>query len=289
MREYRTKVPYTVSKWRKGQRYVLAKYTTDDIQILDIEKMVESDSIVTKSHKILNMSKWLPGVIKKIMNENAMFVEEFSTNVDVIKLPATSQESEKEIVVTQKKIKTKGVLKEIDMTKTQKVKDGHISSEPLKDIESSNLEDFETKRTSLSIGNRATGQVSSGESEFFSSSCETSYVNKHYDASTFSLSVKTIVKTEEGENVFQAEGSKFYSYDLSQGKEPFCYVYKLITVSINSMIFGWVADKVKNSVRDMLNKFHERVIETEEEWKNISEEELVKLEEEMTRKFLRKS
>lgn len=285
VREYRTKVPYSVHEWRKGQRYVLAKYTTDDVQILDIKQRKEEGSIVTETRKILNMSKWLPGVVRKILNENAMFVEEFSTNIDVIRLPSNNEPG-KEVVVTEEKLKTKGLLREMDVETVQEVSGVKDSQDPLKDIKPENLKDGTDKKMTVSLKTKSEG-VEDSTFSTISSSCETSYVNKHYDPSTFALSIKTLVKNEEEGSVFQAEGSKVQVYDLAGDREPFCYVYKLITVTINSMVFGWVADKIKNSVRDMLAKFHEKVIETEKEWKDIKEEDLLKLEEEMVKKFMK--
>lgn len=290
IREYRIKVPFSVHNWRKGQRYVLAKYTTEDVQIIDVKQRKENDSIITESHKVLNMSKWLPSVVKKILNENAMFVDEFSTNIDILILQSDTDPN-KQVIVTTKDIKTKGLLKEMKIEKVQEIK-GDIaeSKDPLKNIESKTLKDGEDKKINVDLSKNkknSTKDESDDNQSTLTSTCESTYVNKHYDSETFKLTVKTIIKNEEEESVFKVKDCKTQFYDLAKDKESYCYVYKLIQVTVNSMIFGWVADKIKNSVRDMLNKFHEKVIETESEWINMKEEELIKLEEEMVTKFLK--
>jgi len=271
VREYITKVPFSVHEWRKGQRYVLAKYTTEDVQIIGIKKRQEEDKLVTESHKILSMGKWLPGVVKKILNENALLVEEFATNIDVFA---------KGTVATKERIRTDGLLKEMKVEKEQRVK-GKV--EDPGEIESKDVGKDTDKKVTVSVSKGTPSEAST-----VLSTCDTSYVNKYYDANTFTLTVKTAVKdVEEKGGVFGTDPEKVQVFDLSKGREG-CYVYKLITVTINSLVLGWIAERIKNSVRDMLGKFHEKVIETEDEWKDMKEEELVKLEEEMIKKFLKR-
>lgn len=290
IREYVFKIPFTIDQWRKGQRYVLAKHTTDETQILDIKQRKENGALITETRKILDLSKRLPTVLKKLMKENALFVEEFSTNIDVI------GGEDSRTYITKKSIKTDGLLKEMDVTKTEEAKMDRIGSMEMQDGEDRkvNLElskDYSSKDHSskdhspkdYSSNMSTTSSVSSTTS----STCETSYVSKHYDTDTFSLTIKTHVKSSMEEKVFSEEGKR-QEFDFTNGKEAKCYIYKLLKVTINSMIFGWVTDKVKNSVRDMLNGFCLKVIESENEWKDLTEEELVKIEEEMIKKFLKK-
>lgn len=289
-RIYRTKVPFTVEEWRKGQRYVLAKYSTDEVKIIQHTFTKSDGSVITETHKEIDLSKRIPGVVRKVINGNAVTVDEYSTTVDIMCFCGKA-----DLVVTKQHIKTDGLLKEMNIEKVQEIKEIKHKGDPMKDVQKDNLEeDVDTKiGIDLSKINKQGKPCKSHEKpkstvSTLASTCETRYVNRQYDTNTFSLLVKTIVKEEEEENLFEEEGAKFQKYDLSEGKEPFCYVYKLLSVTVNSMFFGWVADHVKNAIRDMINKFHEQVISTEKEWRNIKEEELVKLEEEMMQKYMKK-
>lgn len=317
IREYVTKMPYSVHDWRKGQRYVLAKYTTDDVEIIGIKKRQEEGKVITESHKLLSMGKWLPMVVKKILNENALLVEEFSTNIDVL---------DNGVLKVEKRVKAQdGMLDEMKVEKTQeakKVKD--IGELEIKDVKedmdkriivaldkvvkniknSSDDKESSTSKSTESVKSvksaksvkssksaesvKSIKSLKSNNNLTLESACETSYINKYYDVGTFSLTIKTIVKDEKIESPFGTDPDKVQSFDLSSGKDG-CFLYRLITVTVNSMMLGWIADRVKNSVRDMLGKFHEKVIETENEWKEIKEEDLIKLEEEMIKKFVKKA
>lgn len=285
IREYIFKIPFTVDQWRKGQRYVLAKHTTDETQILDIKQRKENGTVITETRKLLDLSRRLPTVLKKLMKENALFVEEFSTNIDVV------SDEDSRTYITTKNIKTGGLLKEMDVTKTEEAKLDKIGSLEMQDGTDRQVNiELSNNKAAASSGSSTTESVSSAASSISSttsSTCETSYVSKHYDTDTFSLIIKTHVKTKMEEKVFSEEGKR-QVFDFTNGKQANCYIYKLVKVTINSMIFGWVADKVKNSVRDMLSGFCTKVIETENEWKDLSEEDLVKLEQEMIKKFLKK-
>lgn len=294
IRVYRTKVPFSVSQWRIGQRYVLAKYTTDEVKIVDLRQSNVEGKLVTESHKVIDLSKRMPSVIKKLIAGNALLVDEFSTNVDVMHISKGLDGEKKELFMTKEKFKTKGLLKELDVMETGELKSLDHKEDPIRDIKSSNIKDGISKKIAVDLkdvenNEKIYNQKESTESSStVTSTCETKYVSKHYDTNTFSLVVKTLVDDELNEEAFKEEEGKIHTYDLAANQEPYCFVHKLVKVTVNSIFFGWMADQIKNSTRDMVNTFHERVIETKDEWMNLSEMDLVKLEEEMLEKLLKK-
>ncbi|KAM0680219.1 hypothetical protein GINT2_001604 [Glugoides intestinalis] len=295
IRVYRTKVPFSVNQWRIGQRYVLAKYTTDEVKIVKLSQSNVEGKYVTESHKVIDLSKRMPSVIKKLMSGNALLVDEFSTNIDVMHILEGIDGKEKEVFMTKEMFKTKGLLKELDVMETGELKSLDHNEDPIRDIKSSNIKDGIDKKIAVDLK----GVVGKNDMMYnkkqdtdstatVTSTCETTYVSKHYDTNTFSLVVQTIVENELNEDAFKEENSKAHDYDLANDQEPYCFVHKLIKVTVNSIFFGWIADQVKNSTRDTVNAFHEKVIETKDEWINLSEKDLVKLEEEMLEKLLKK-
>lgn len=284
VREYKIKMPYSIAEWRKGQRYVVAKYTTDEVQVVNMKKRMEHKSIITETHKMLDLSKRLPGMVKKVLSGSALCVDEYSTNVDVLSFP--SDGSEREIMVREETLKNKsGLLGEMAVTETKELKDLHNKKDPLAELDSGNF--VSGSERNVSVNPRGV-EHETGEGENCSK-CETRYVNKYYDVNTFNLSVKTHVKRADEKNVFNLpEGFKSQEFDLTKGRTgSSVVVFKLVEVTINSTFFGWIAESIKNMMRDMLVKFQEKMVETEGEWINISEEELTKLEEEMMQKFMK--
>lgn len=284
VREYKIKMPYTITDWRKGQRYVIAKYTTDEVQIVGVKKKKEHKSVITETHKTLDLSKRLPGVVKKVLSGSALCVDEYSTNVDVLTFPS---DGEREVVVRQETLKNKdGLLDEMTIKETKELRGLENKEDPLTELNSENL--LSSSERDISICPRGAGhEAGAGEN---CSKCETRYVNKYYDVNTFNLSVKTHVKRADERNIFNLpEGFKSQEFDLVKGRTgDSVVVFKLVEVTINSTFFGWIAESIKNMLRDMLVKFQERMIATEPEWINMSEEEIVKLEEEMVQKFMKK-
>lgn len=269
VREYKIKMPYTMADWRKGQRYVIAKYTTDEVQIIDVKRRKEQESVITETHKMLDISKRLPGIVKKVLSGTALCVDEYSTNVDVFTFPPSGASDKREVVVSEETLKNKdGLLDEMAVTEAKEVRD--IPDKSPHSAYSSGDAPKHTRENS--------------------STCETRYVNRYYDVSTFSLSVKTHVRREDEGNIFSLpEGFKSQVFDLTRGRTgDGVIVFKLVEVKINSTFFGWIAENIKNMLRDMLVKFQEKMIETEAEWKDMSEEELERLEEEMVRRLMKR-
>jgi hypothetical protein len=208
IREYAIKIPFTLQDYRRGQRYVLAKYTTDEVIILENKQRKEDKKVISECKKILNLKKRLPSILTSVLNEKSLLLDEYSINIDEY----------------------------------------------------------------------------SSKNELISSSCVTSYVNQYYDTDTFTLTVKTMTSSGKKENIFKEKNAKLEDIDLSDSKDGI-FIYKFISITINSMLVGWMADHIKNAMKNMLLKFQKKVIETENEWKNISEEELVVLEKAMCEKF----
>lgn len=266
VREYKIKMPYTMADWRKGQRYVIAKYTTDEVRIIDLKRRREQESVITETHKALDLSKRLPGIVKKVLSGSALCVDEYSTNVDVFTLPPQGADARREVVVCEETLKNKdGLLDEMAVKETKE-----LHHEP----------------DTSAADSGSTGKAACEDC----STCETRYVNRYYDVNTFSLSVKTQVKRADEKNIFGLpDGFKSQTFDLTKGRTgDSVIVFKLVEATINSTFFGWIAENIKNMLRDMLVKFQEKVIETEMEWKGIGEEELVRLEEELVQKFMGK-
>ena len=83
VREYIIKMPYSVSEWRKAQRYVLAKYTTEEVTIIKHQKTKDENMTKTETHKFINIVKRLPSVIGKVIGGKAFCIDEYSTNLDL--------------------------------------------------------------------------------------------------------------------------------------------------------------------------------------------------------------
>ncbi|OQS54144.1 hypothetical protein EHP00_1776 [Ecytonucleospora hepatopenaei] len=83
---FKIKVPFSLEEYRKGYRYALSKYTTDEVQFVKMTREKSIDKIITETHKVLNLGKRMPFMVRKVIPTAACMVEEFSTNVDSIKI-----------------------------------------------------------------------------------------------------------------------------------------------------------------------------------------------------------
>lgn len=304
-KEYIIKVPLTLHDWRRGQRYMIAKYTTDEVSILGSKQRKENGKLITESHKVLNIGKRMPSIISKVLNSKALMVEEFSVNVDEIgettkvqndrkKKEAQSSTNKNAVIVTEKKInEAEGLLKEMDVRTVQGVekKGSHTSykDEKLRELAVSIRDKQSTESVSTNKPIESISANKSNESLFstVSSSCETNYVNRYYDTSTFSLSVRTIASHEYKDTIFGQEPGKSQIIDYTDGKEPAIYVYKLVTVMVNSTFLGWICEHIKNTMKNMLLNFQKKMIDSEKEWMNLTEEELQELEKKMISTFMK--
>ena len=119
IREYIIKVPFTIDEWRKGQRYVLAKQTTDEVTIVKTNQRKENNKIITEYHKVLNISKRLPSLIMKVIDSKSLLIDEFSVNIDEIR---SEEDDDIDVLVTDKEIaEDKGTLEKMSIVKTQEV------------------------------------------------------------------------------------------------------------------------------------------------------------------------
>lgn len=80
-------------------------------------------------------------------------------------------------------------------------------------------------------------------------------------------------------------GERDYSGEW-ESRHSSVYIYKLVDISINSFGFGWIVGEIDKQVKAMLMEVQQKIIESYDEWKNMTEEELSKLEQEMIQRFL---
>lgn len=289
VRLYKIRVPFTISEWRKGQRYILTKLTTSDVQIVYHKTRKEDKTLITETHKILDVKNKIPYIIKKVIPDDACIVDEFSTNVEALSIDISTEKG-KQVYNIETHIENKdGILAKLDVNRTEIV-----------DKTKENNEDYKVNIKNVNFTENDNSSIESLHS------CTTSYKNRHFDEKTFILHIKTKISNKDIENIFGMEtapkeeaidfrsfnkkdikkvGERDYSGEWSE-RLPSIYVYKLIDVSINSFGFGWITKDIDKHVRNMLVDVQQQIIETYDEWKNLSEEELVKLEKEMIQKFI---
>src|SRR5690606_35070709 len=120
------------------------------------------------------------------------------------------------------------------------------------------------------------------------------YKNKYFDPSTFSLEVKTYVANEAKDNPFEAKethktedidfvtfkkknllkvGDRDYSGDWTT-RYPSIVCHKLVDVSVKSAFLGWVAGEIEKFFKGFLVNIQQQIIETYDEWKDLTEEEI---------------
>lgn len=135
----------------------------------------------------------------------------------------------------------------------------------------------------------------------------TIYKNRYFDTKTFSLQVKTHASTKVQKNVFELDKDfkeleiDFRTYnkkDLTkvgdrdytnwESEYPCINLYKLVDVSVNSFGMGWVASEVDKFIRNLLVDVQQKIIKSYDEWKDLTEEDLKTLEDEMIQKFILK-
>lgn len=269
IREYKIRMPYSASEWRKAQRYILAKYMTDEVKIIKHVKTKSENSVETESHKFINLEKRLPAIMAKLLNGNALLVDEYSKNLDYI-IPKVEIEED---------MKCDGLIKNVNKREIKDLKKNIDEKDVLNAIKDINLKP-DVKDVNVTLNE----PISLSESR---------YVSKRYDEKTFKLMVRTKIFETSSilNNVFDLEpGFKSREIDMvPKGHEgATIWVYKLVEVQINSILLSWTAESIKNLLRDMLLQFQEKIIETEEEWKAISVEDLEKLEVETIDKFMNK-
>ncbi|KAI5169154.1 hypothetical protein PAEPH01_0486 [Pancytospora epiphaga] len=138
--------------------------------------------------------------------------------------------------------------------------------------------------------------------------CTTIYKNRCFDSNTFSLEVHTVGADEPHEKPFDLNtayktewidfrtygkadltktGSRDYSGDWEKSF-PTIIVYKCVDISVNKFGLGWVTSEVNKMIRGLLISVQQKIVESYEEWANLTEEEIKSLENEMIQKFILK-
>jgi Phosphatidylinositol transfer protein len=290
LKEYKIRIPFTLKEYRKGQRYILTKLTTSDTQILRHEKKEEPDSIITETHKVLHLKNIIPSVIRKVIPDDACTVDEYSTNIEANVIANGIEE-----------IKTKTHMKNVEGT----LADLNINEDSKYAIPKENKAKEAVKDACSSSDKSGATSMNSNVSV---NSCTTVYKNRYFDSDTFSLEVKTILSQEQLTNPFKiTEKYKERELDFREykderitkvgdrdyegnwnGRYAEIFVYKMVDVKVNSYVLGWIAKEVDKKMRQVLLEVHGKIVETYDEWKDLSEEALVLLEKNMIEKFLAK-
>ena len=282
VKKYKIKLPFTVDEWRKGQRYALVKLSNDDMTILTHKQNVNDLYKITETHKVLNLKKKMPTIIKKLIPEQACFVDEYSITIE-----KTNNKKIEHLKINEEAHIDEGVIKEVKIQENIFKAINHCISDP-KSLE--HLENLKsTKLPTLK---------SSGGS--------TLYLNKYFDKNTFILTVDTLIDSEDKKNIFNIEkkyqsenidfrtfkqanifkiGDRNYEEDW-ESKYPAIYLYKKIDVNINSFLLGRVAYEVESTLIGIIVDAIQLVIREYDNWKNLTEEQLVEMESELLKKYI---
>lgn len=296
---YVIKVPFSVSELRRGSRYILTKLTTNDVQIVYHRTKKNEKVLITETHKVIDARKKIPYILKKVIPEDACVVDEFSTNIDSIAFEIKDS-TKREVYNIDTQMQNKdGIVAELDVHRTEIISENPKTSD---DADANSEDKKNSKESEININ-----ILNINEDQENLDSCTTTYKNRHFDKSTFSMTIKTKLRTEFIENIFKVEkdykteiidfrsynkanlnkvGDRDYSGNWEE-KYKSTYVYKLIDIDVNRFGFGWISGEIDKHVRNMLVDVQQKIIETYDEWKNLTEEEIVNMEKEMIQRFLR--
>lgn len=110
----------------------------------------------------------------------------------------------------------------------------------------------------------------------------TTYVNNHFDVETFGVVVETFIldKAME-ESEFLGMNAEFIDLEMEKEVGEAMVVYKKIKVEVNSCLIGWIANEIEKSLRNMIIEHHQLILNTKNEWRDVTHEELEKLENEV--------
>lgn len=300
---YKIKLPLTIKEWRKGSRYILSQLTTDDVKIVIHRKEPGYKELKTITHKILDISKKVPYIIKKVLPEQSLILEEHSVNIDLLEIKMNKEKeiTEEEVynieddkgVYEKIKLKMRGII-EKNYKKDKENDANEISNFKEKDVKSvqENTTICENKEINIK--------------EEMMNYCETKYKNAKYDEKTFKLQINTLGSKKELNNAFELDngykeveidfrkhgkknlknvGTRDYSGDWTK-RYPSMYLYKFVEVEINSFGFGWITKEIDKILKNFLVDVQLKIIESYYEWINLSNDEMEKLERQMINKFL---
>lgn len=79
-REYIFKLPYTPAQYRKGQRYLLATNKRDNVTLVSSNVEKEDGVLTLHTHKRIDANTGMPAILKRVLNRDALLVNEYSTN-----------------------------------------------------------------------------------------------------------------------------------------------------------------------------------------------------------------
>lgn len=83
---FRIKIPFDLESYRKGYRYSLSRFTTEEVTFLKMTREKNMNKVTTETHKLLDIGKRMPFMVRKVVPTAACLVEEFSTSVDSIRI-----------------------------------------------------------------------------------------------------------------------------------------------------------------------------------------------------------
>ncbi len=293
---YVFKLPVTMKEFAKGQRYAVCKMTTNDVSIINMNKSTEEDKITYETRKELNLAGILPSCVKKVLNEDAFVVEEYSRTIETILVTQDGVAGLQMHDVSKFKQSDKIIERE-EMLNKFKEKDGDIQTERDKTI---NIIEDEDKGKDVEGENEHVVEVRNVVDSILKDlSCSdlgqvsfTKYKNKYFNEKKFQMSIETKSSRKEdfgGEGRDDKNYEKFdYSKKKVGGHDEFLYVYKTVKISVNSFGLGWIAKKINQGLKDQLIDFMTNTLQWYDDWSKMSEEELSELEKVTFKKLVKK-
>lgn len=286
-RIYKIKLPLTLEEYRRGIRFAICKFTTEEVTFFKFSRDKKLNQITTESHKLLNIGERMPYVVKKVVPTAAYMVEEFSTNIDTVTVEKDNTTFTHFHQVTQAEGENHQVMGEETVIENVHTADGQ--------------EFTKTDTKQMTLPELKEIHMDCGHTTF------TSYKNRHFDEKTFRMQVNTKVvkngnyvfddtdaKVEEidfrivGKEKLEKVADRDYSGDYSE-KFPCIYVYKHIEIEINQFGIGWVSKEVLKILRDNIAELQQDVVRHYSEWSKMTEEELDEYENKTIEKFNEKN
>ncbi|ORD94278.1 hypothetical protein ECANGB1_942 [Enterospora canceri] len=283
-RIYVIKLPLTLDEYRRGFRYALSKFTTDEVSFIKMDRQRQIDSVTTETVKVLNLSKRMPYMVRKVIPAAACLVEEFSTNIDTLQF----KKGDDKYTHVHKETKLKQIGKIyrseeiVDELNTQVVAESAVAVEPA-DMKQS-------------LGD---------ESGIIGHYTKTTYKNRHFDEKTFKMRIDTKVCAENSfkftgvdaeveeldfrtflKNKVVKVGENDYSGDYEK-KYGAVYVFKYVEIELNSMVLGWIAKEILKVLRNNIVEIQQDIVKYRDKWIEMSEEELEKMEKDVVEKFMK--
>lgn len=279
---FRIKLPITLDEYRRGFRYTLAKFTTDEVIYQKFERSTEMDKITTKTHKTLNLTGRIPMLVKKVIPTAACFVEEFSTNVDTVVIEKEGAKFTHFHQRTQAGIGNKVVTKDLELDGLK----NDSKEEVIKD-EKVFVEDINNNVVDPNIGHFT----------------ETNYKNVHFDEKTFKMKMITHVcknkdfkfdqysadivdldfRVANNEDLTKI-GDRDYSGNYEE-RFDCVYIFKYVEIELNSFGLGWISKELLKVLKSNLLEIQQCNMKWFNEWINLNDQEIEKKENEIVMKY----